>query len=160
MGLFSRSKKKNTPPTVYQAPAGWKRVTIAPGAAMNFPEGWRETNDGKLRLHHDEQNLQVGVTIYSIPADNNPKLDDVFSGLHGSWKQFFTEAGSVESGPGFRCVRMNTDEDVLHLMSLSMRQIGNVYIATYLMFTFWEANVYEDDRETFHSILSSLGPVS
>jgi hypothetical protein len=160
MGLFSRSKKKNTPPSVYQAPAGWKRVAIAAGAAMNFPEQWRESNDGKLRLHDDENDLQVALTIYSIPADNNPELDDVFNGLHASWQQFFTDAGPKEAGAKFRCVRMNTDEDVLHLMSLAMRRIGNVYIACYLMFTFREAAVYENDRDTFHQILSSLGPES
>lgn len=160
MGLFSRKKSKNTPPTVYKAPPGWKRVQITSEAAMNFPEHWRESNDGKLRMHDDDRDLYVGVTIYSIPADNNPELDDFFTGLHGSWKQHFTDAGAVESGSGFRCVRMDYENDSHHLMSLAMRPIGNVFIATYLMFTFAEASVYEADKETFHSILSSLGPVS
>jgi hypothetical protein len=135
-------------------------MSIAEGVGMNFPSDWSAKHDDRLRFTNDALDLRVSVSVYSIPADNQPQLDDVFAGLHGSWKPYYQEAGPVESGPDYRWVRMDTDEDILHLMSLVLRQIGQVYYAVYVMFTFGEVKVFEEEKDTFRRVLTSLGPLA
>ena len=88
-----------------------------------------------------------------------PELDDIFNGMVGNWREYFDEVGPIESGRNFRCIRMNTDETVLHLMGLSMARVGEFYVAAYIMFTFFSPSDYDNDKETFHGILSGIGPM-
>jgi hypothetical protein len=158
MGLFSRKKKKYAP-SAYQAPAGWKRIHAGGDAAINVPESWEVEHGEKLVVEDRENGIRAKVTLYQIPADNNPDLDDVFKGMLDNWREYFAEAGPVESGNSYRCIRMNTDETVLHVMGLSMARIGDYYIAAYIMFTFFEAEVYDQHKAAFHGVLSGLGPM-
>ena len=158
MGLFSR-KKKNTPPPVYKAPAGWKRLAAGGEAAANVPEHWTVEPNEKLIVEDQDREIRAKVTLYQIPKDNDPQLDDVFTGMVQNWRQYFDEVGPIESGRNYRSIRMNTDETMLHMMGLSYALVEDHYIFAYIMFTFYEDSIYQEEKDNFHAMLGSIGPM-